>query len=281
MADNFCYFNGKVVRFGEIKISPFDLGFVRGYGIFDAMRTANGSLFCFSEHWKKFQSSAQELNLKIPVNEVEFGEIIKILLEKNNFKEMAVKTVLTGGVSKNGFVKEGKETFLIIVDDLDNFILAPEVYRNGAKIISREYARPHPEMKNLNYLFPLSIQKEKNQKEALEIVYKSKGKILECSSSNIFMVKDGVIITAKNNIFKGTTRNLVLELAKKNNFKVEKRDIEEEEFYLADEIFLTATYKKIVPVVRVDERMIGGEQIGPVIRKMMEILNNFIETYKE
>ena len=69
MKDSFCYFNGDIIKFGEIRIDPFDLGFVRGYGIFDAMRTANGVPFCLDEHWKKLEKSAQELNFKLTVSQ--------------------------------------------------------------------------------------------------------------------------------------------------------------------------------------------------------------------
>lgn len=281
MKDNFCYFNGEILRFSEIKISPFDLGFVRGYGIFDAMRTANGVPFCLNEHWEKFNSSAQLLNLEIPLTKEQFKEIIRELQEKNNFKEMGIKTILTGGESENGFIRSNRVTFLIIVDNLVNFNLAPEFYKEGVKIISYEHRRSLAEIKNLNYLFPLNIQKQKNDAGALEIVYKKDGKILECSTSNIFIVKNGCIITTQENIFQGTTRNLVISLARKKSFPLEEREINQEEFMSADEIFLTATYKKIVPVVKVDKTTVNNGKIGIITQTLMQKLDDFIANYKE
>lgn len=279
MKDNFCYFNGEILKFKEIKISPFDLGFVRGYGIFDAMRTANGIPFCFDEHWKKFEKSSRFLDLKVPLNKEGFRKTIKLLLEKNNFKEMAIKTILTGGESKNGFTREDGETFLILADDLNNYLLDEEIYRQGVKVITKEYERSCPEIKNLNYLFPLNLQKEKKQSGAMEIVYVNRGKISECSTSNIFMVKNGTIITPKKDVFSGTLRNLVIRLAKENDLLVEERDIAKEEFEKADEIFLTATYKKIVPVVKVDEGDVAEGKIGRLTEELIRLLDNFINNY--
>lgn len=276
----YCYWNGEIVKVDDVKINPYDLGFMRGYGIFDAMRTANGVLFCFDEHWDKFNKSAQELGLKINISKKEFKNIINILVEKNNLKEAAVKTILTGGKSDNGFLKsEDRETILILVDDLNKFTVSGEYYEKGWRLMSLEFGRYLPEIKTLNYLVPIKNQKEKINNNAQEIVYKKDGNILECSTSNLFIVKDDAIVTPQKNIFLGTIRNLVIELAKKNNLEVEERDIKEEEFLSAQEVFLTATYKKIVPVVEVDDKLIGDGKVGDKTKKLMGLFDEFVKNY--
>ncbi|KKP67740.1 MAG: Aminotransferase class IV [Candidatus Moranbacteria bacterium GW2011_GWE1_35_17] len=278
--NKYCYYDGKVVELNEVKISPYDLGFMRGYGIFDAMRTANRALFCFNEHWNKFEKSTRELGLKIPISQEEFKNVVDVLLEKNNLKEAAIKTILTGGKSDNGFYKsEDKETFLILVDDLDKFAVAEEFYKKGWKLISLEYQRYLPEIKSLNYLAPIKNQKEKTNSNAQEIVYKKDGNILECSTSNLFIVKDGIIVTPQKNIFLGTVRNLVIDIAKSNNFILEERNIAIDELLSAEEVFVTATYKKIVPVINVDNVMIGNGKVGDVTNKLIELLNELIKNY--
>jgi len=280
MKDNFCYFNGETVKFSEIKISPFDLGFVRGYGIFDALRTtANGAPFCLREHWEKLEKSARELCLNLPISQNDFEKIILELLKINNLKEAAVKTILTGGQSSNGFKSAEGFTFLIIASDLQDFSLQDLVYQEGVKIISHEHQRFLPEIKHLNYLIPLSLRKIKEEKSAFEILYKKDGKILECSTSNIFLVKDNCLITAQEKVFKGTTRNLTLELARKNGLKTEERAIDFSEIETADEIFLTATYKKIVPVVQIDEIKIGNGQAEKTTKTVMDLLDEFLANY--
>lgn len=277
--NKYCYCNGEIVKLNEVKISPYDLGFMRGYGIFDAMRTTDGTLFCFDEHWNKFSKTAQELDLELPISKKDFEKIVSTLLKKNNLEEGAIKTILTGGQSNNGFVKLDNPTMLILVDDLNNFLIDEESYQKGWKIMSLESKRFLPEMKTLNYLVPIKNQREKIKNEAQEIVYKKDGKIIECSTSNIFMVKNKILVTPRNDVFLGTVRNLVVKLARDNNFKIEERDIEIDEFLLADEIFLTATYKKIVPVVRVDNDVIGDGQVGETTKRLMGILNEFMKNY--
>jgi len=279
MKDNFCYFNGDIIRFNEIVISPYDLGFVRGYGIFDAMRTANGIPFCFNEHWSKLELSAKNLGLRIPVSKLEFKEIINILFKKNNFKEMAIKTVLTGGESENGFTRANMPTFMIIVDELDKFCASQDLYKFGCKVIFCEYQRFLPEIKTLNYLEPLRIQVQRDKENAQEILYKKDGNVLECSTSNIFMVKDGKLITPLKDVFLGTMRNLIIEIAKKNDIQVEEREISLVEFLEADEIFLAATYKKIIPVTNIDGNILRGKVIGKTTTKLMRLVNEFIESY--
>lgn len=275
----YCYCSGEIMELNEVKISPYDLGFMRGYGIFDAMKTANGALFCFDEHWDKFKKSAQEMGLVLDISKEEFKDAISTLLEKNNIKEAAIKTILTGGESPNGFSKSAKSTMLILVDDLSNFAVSAEVYQKGWKLISLEFQRCLPEIKTLSYLVPIKNQEEKIKNGAQEIVYKKDGNILECSTSNIFMVKDGAIITPRENVFLGTARNLVIQIAQRNGFEVVERNIKVEEFLAADEVFLTATYKKIMPVVEVDKGVIGDGQVGKKTKKLIELLDEFIKNY--
>ena len=279
--NRYCYYNGVIVELGEVKISPYDLGFMRGYGIFDAMRTTNGTLFCFDEHWNKFEKSAQDLGLKLPIAKKDFKDAVDVLLKKNNLKEGAIKTILTGGESNNGFNKLENSTLLILVDDLNKFLVAPEFYEKGWKIILLESQRFLPEIKTLNYLIPIKNQDNKIAHGAQEIVYKKEGKILECSTSNIFMIKDGVIVTPRENIFLGTVRNLVIEIAKKNGFEVIERDIEMDEFLLADEVFITATYKKIIPVVNIDSTLINDGAVGEKTKELMKLLDEFMENYSQ
>lgn len=271
------YFNGKIIASDKIKISPYDLGVLRGYGVFDVMRTQNGKLFLLKDHWKRLQNSARELNLKIPVSKKELQEIIIKLLKLNGFKESIIRTVLTGGTSKDGFTFENKESFYILIERFSP--LPRECFTKGVNVITLEYLRDVPEAKIINYIAAIKNQKEKNKRRSLEIIYTSKGKALEASTSNLFIIKNGKLITPKKNILLGITRKLTMKLAKENGFKVFEREIKTGELFSADEMFLTASNKDIVPVVKADGKKIGDGKVGKITKDLMKIFQKFAENY--
>jgi len=271
------YFNGKITTLSEMKISPYDLGLLRGYGVFDVMRTQNGKPFLFEDHWKRLQNSAKELNLKLPVGKEEFKKNIRKLLKINSFDKSTIRTVLTGGLSRDGFTFENRETFYILIEKFKP--LADEYFSRGVNVITLEYLRDIPEAKITNYIAAVKNQEEKKKKRALEIMYTHKGKVLEMSTSNLFVIKNGKLITPKRNILFGVTRKLIIKLAKKSGFNVREREIKISELFSAVEIFLTATNKNIVPVVKVDGKKIGNGKVGKVTIDLMGIFKEFAESY--
>ncbi len=271
------YFNGKIMALNKIRINPYDLGFLRGYGVFDVMRTQGNKPFLFEWHWKRFQDSAKRLNLKITISKKECENAIKKLLKLNGFKKATIRIILTGGASKNGFSFEDKETLCILIEKF--FPLPQEFFKEGASVITFEYLRDMPKAKITNYIAAIKMQEEKKKKKALEIIYTHKGKALEASTSNFFIVKKGKLITPKENILLGITRNLVADLAKKNGFKIQEREIKISELFSADEVFLTASNKDIVPIVKVDGKKIADGKVGKATRDLMDIFKNFSENY--
>lgn len=283
----FGYFNGKITALDKIKISPYDLGFLRGYGVFDVMCTQNGKPFLLDEHWKRLRNSAKKLNLKIPISADGYKKIISKLLLLNKFKKSSIRAILTGGLSDNGFAYCAEETFVILIEKFQQ--LPKEIYEKGAGVITVEYERQIPIAKICNYVEAIRNQNRKEKNRALEIIYIKNKKAMEASTSNFFIVKNGKLITAKNGILVGTTRNLVIKLAKKARlagasskragYKVEERDIAERELYSADEVFLTATNKDIVPVVKIDGKKVGDGKVGKNTKVLMEEFKKFVEKY--
>jgi branched-chain amino acid aminotransferase len=280
MSDRFCYFNGDILADDKIFISPEDLGFVRGYGIFDAMRTVNGKLFLFDSHWDRLKSSVEELNIKINLSKKEFEGVINNLLEKNKFKESAIKTIITGGVSEDGItMKDSEPTIFIAVKDLKDFLPSEELKEKGIGVITLDFARFLPNLKTLNYVAAIKSQKEKERFEAKDIIYIKEGDVLEGSTSNVFIVKDGKIITPNNNILKGTFRDFIIRIAKKNNIKIEERNVSEKELLEADEVFVTGTYKSILPVVKINDMLVSNGSSGKTTKELMFLVEEFIRKY--
>lgn len=275
---DFCYLNGKILPFEKAVINLNDIGILRGYGAFEALKTVNGKIFLFDEHFERLKKSAEYLGIKLPVTKTEIKEIIYELIKKNKIKNAAVRIVLTGGRSANTInFNSGSSTFYILVSELAP--LKSEFYNNGAKLITLEYFRQIPELKTTAYLRAIKeINKRQKKEKFFEILYTDKGNILECATSNFFIFKDNKLITAYKGILRGTMRNLVINLAKVE-FTAQESAIKIKDLNSATESFITATNKNILPVVKIDNKKIGDGRPGKNTKKLMEMLKEFMDKY--
>jgi len=276
----YCYFNGKIIEEKNACISPYDLGVLRGYGVFDFMCTSpNKKPFLLNKHWTRLKNSAKDLQLKPPITRNEFEQIVEKLIKKNSYKNIAIRTVLTAGISTNGIAVPGKPTFYILVQNINNLLPDNKLYTTGAKIITHDFKRDNYTSKTTNYIEAIKLQKQKNKKNAIEILYYNKNKILECSTSNIFIIKRGKVFTPKDNILFGITRQLVIELLKKNNIPIEEKGVTLKQLLDADEVFLTGSAKHILPITKVDSQKIGNGKVGKITKNITELYMNYFNNY--
>lgn len=265
----FGYINGDVVLEEDIRINPRDIGILRGYAVFDVMPIFNKNPFLSLEHWERLARSANTLSLTLPISFEQWVAVIKDLLQKNDLQNASVRTVLTGGVSENAFEPNLTQlTFYVLMDVWREIPL--EWFRKGVDVITKPYMRKFPEAKTVDYVFPISYLAEKKARGAVEIIYLSDGNLLEASTSNACIVSKGKIISPKIKVLGGITKKHVLSLAREMGFIVEERDVSASEMFAADELFLTGSYKNILPVVRVDEQNIGDGIVGNVTKKIAQ-----------
>lgn len=274
----YCYINGKILPTDKaILIRSDDIGLLRGYAINDAMIAYGNHLFLFDEHYKRFSTGAKKLHLKVPVSKKEFSSILKKLVAKGGFKESTLKIYLTGGKTKDGLSYDyNSPTFYILLGKLER--LPARIYAQGGKLITYEHQRQFPEIKTTNYITSVILQQERIKKGAVEILYFSDGKVREASTSNFFMFKGNTLITPKKKILLGTTRNVVLTLAKKK-FKIEERDISLKELKGATEAFITSTYKEVLPITYIDGRKVGKGIVGENVKYLMKAFENFVKNH--
>ena len=263
----YCCFNGKIAPEKEAGVSLRDLGVLRGYGVFEVMIFRAGEIFIFSEHFKRLTKSSFELGLKIPTTQKNLENLIKKLVAKNNLKEAIVRIFLTGGISSDGMNVGKIPTLFILVDEYKKF--PPACYKRGIKLIIAKYQREIPGLKTSNYVQAIKLQKLRKKKKAFEILYIQNGLVLEATTSNFFIFKGNTLITPKNNVLLGTTRNFVIKIAK-SKFKTIERDIKRTELSQASEAFITATIKKVMPVVKIENLKIGDGKVGKNTKWLME-----------
>jgi len=269
------FLNGKFVNKNKAKIKVNDLGLLRGYGVFDYLRTYNRIPFHLNEHLVRFFDSAKRFNLKIPYSKEEIKNILFKLIKKNK-GELTFRIILTGGESSDGKISK-KPNFFIIVEKPLSY---PAIfYQKGIKVITLNYLRDFPEIKSLNYALALSYWQKVLKEKAQEILYLFKNRIYEASTSNFFIIKNGVIFSPKENVFEGVTKKVVIQLAKKYGFKIKEKKLFLDEILRADEIFITATSKEIMPVVKIDNHLINKEKVGEITKKLIEIFKEYTNNY--
>jgi len=271
----FYYLNGKIVEKDKALIQVNDLGLLRSYGIFDYFRTYRQIPFHIEDHLNRFFGSASSLNLKPPVSKKEIKKVIDELIKKNkDLKEMSFRMVLTGGLTEDAKTSE-KPTFFIIVNKAH--VYPEKAYKQGVKLVTLDYCREFPQTKTINYLWAVSQWKNILNKKASEILYVSEGKVLEASTSNFFMVKNKILFTPQNEILGGVTRKIVIKVAKENGIKVVEKTLSLKEVLKADESFLTATDKEIMPVVRINKFKIKTGQVGETTKKLIGLYREYIK----
>jgi len=270
MTEPVAYLNGQFLPLAEAKLGILDLGVLRAYGVYEGITIIGGEPFRFEDHWERFVRSAAALSLTIPIEKDAFKDALREIARRNAPGARATaRVVLTGGEALGGLEHvPGRESFFINAEPA--FALNPAVFMDGASLISSEHQRYLPEMKTIGYTHAVLLQPARREANALEILYHQGGSMLECSTSNAFIVKGGAVITPEKAILQGITRKVVLELAREAGYPIETRAVAMEEMRDADEVFITSSFKDVVPVISVDGREVGEGKPGPVTRDLME-----------
>ena len=251
-----------------------DLSIQRGYGIFDFLRSVNGVPLFLQDHLDRFYASAKEMHLPVRKNRQELSNIISELIKRTEVFEGGIRITLTGGNSADSY--HLAEPNLIITSNPVN-TATKEDFAKGYSVITHAYQREIPHVKSINYLMAVWLQPLVKEMKADDILYFNKESITEFPRCNVFVVsQDGKLVTPANNILKGITRKQILQLAK-DSMEVEERDILVDELPNAKEIFLTATTKKIIPVLKVDNIIVGDGKPGMITAALYE---KFLELEK-
>ena len=262
MIKPFCFSVDQIVSSEEARVHPLDIGLIRGYAIFDFFRTVHFQPLFLDDYLERFISSAQRLRLPLALSKEDLERVIFLLIEKNKLEQGGIRMVLTGGVSDNHFSPTAGSLF-IFCEALQ--MPSAEKYEHGVKLLSEEYIRPLAGIKTTNYTLPVWLSSSWKDVAAEDVVYHFNGIISESSRSNIFMVKNGELATPASNILLGVTRRNVLKLAG----GAQERDITLTELLNADEVFMTSTTKRILPVTQIDGTLIKDGRPGPFTQGLM------------
>jgi len=280
------YIDGKYYDKADAKVSVFDHGLLYGDGVFEGIRIYNSKVFRIKEHIERLYESAKAIILEIPMTKEEMKAAVEDAVKVNERKDGYIRLVITRGEGSLGLDPASckKATVIIIVSDIQ--LYPKEYYEKGIALVTVTSRRIpseclDPRIKSLNYLNNIMAKLEAKQAGCLEaVMLNTQGFVAECTADNIFIVKEGRLLTPSvyHGALEGITRQTVMEIAEKIGIKSEETTLAPYDLYTADECFLTGTGAEIVPVVKIDGRVIGDGVPGKVTKMLVENFKKYVSS---
>jgi len=272
------YIDNDFIASGEPVIPVTDLAVLRGFGVFDFLRTYNRVPFHLRDHLLRLERSAKLLGLPMPRPLSEIGEIVVEGVRRSDHAECNIRLVITGGESADGITPGNNPRLLIMITKAS--ALPPESYSKGVRVITFFQERYLPGAKSINYIPAIICQREAKSRGAIESIYLDRnGYLLEGTTSNFFVVIGNRVITPPcDRVLYGITRQVILDLIR-NHMEITERTIHRDELRLANECFLSSSVREVTPIIGVDSITIGDGIPGPMTKKIMELFRGYTSDY--
>lgn len=271
------YLDGKLVKKEDACVSVFDHGLLYGDGVFEGIRSYDLLVFKLREHIDRLYASAHGISLRIPMTKEQMTKAILSTLKANKLKDAYIRAVVTRGVGDLGLDPRNcrKPTVFIIADKIK--LYPEEFYKKGLSIVTVPTRRNipealNPQIKSLNYLNNILGKIEAINAGVPEaVMLDQNGFVTEGTGDNIFMIKNGVLLTppVHAGVLNGITRLAVLGLAPLVGLKAQESALTRFDLFTSDEMFLTGTAAEIIPVIRMDGRSIGSGSVGSLTTKLI------------
>lgn len=270
------FLNGFFVDSENARVSVLDRGFCYGDGLFETMRSYNGRIFRLDLHVERLYRSAPLIYLDLPVTRKELTAIVRETLRTNGIQDAIVRLTLTRGESSGGLRINPKAPPTLVVSVRPVDPLPGQMYKDGVNIclISSSASKIPgltPQVKSGNYLSRILLREMAATNKCQEaILLDEHDRITDGTTSNIFIVRDKVLLTPQINeyVLPGITRHVVLDIARNMNIPCREQTLTKDDVYSADEVFLTNTGIEILPVQQADNHVIGDGKPGPLTQSL-------------
>ena len=260
------YNNGQFIETGKMSVSVDNLGINRGYGAFDFFGVINHNPFYLERHLDRFMRTIELLRLEISCNRNEIQSLIEETIHRNSVSDFQIKLFALPLLPDSaGSLKSGLYILPVKVAHYDD-----ELYSKGARLITKNYTRFLPEAKSTNYLPMVFWYAELLEQQATDVLYLTGHVVRETSRANIFVVKNGTVFTPGEGMLKGITRSIVFDILSGLSIQLVTDELLINDLLNADEIFISSTTKKIMPVVEINGEKIGGGSVGQITKRIME-----------
>jgi branched-chain amino acid aminotransferase len=273
--------NGRVFDQDHAVVSVFDHGFLYGEGIYETLRTYNGEPFLFDRHMRRLRASAAMLSLAVPLDNdaiaARFRDTLAAARLGDAGQEAYIRILVTRGVGDLTYDPSACPEPTIVVIVKAQVDLAAEAYERGVTVAIVGVVRNHPGtvnplIKSNNLLNSAMAMQEAIRKGAFEGVMRNyRGELAECTTANLFVVKNGAALTPPLDagLLAGITREFLFEVGQRIGIEVREQVLHDQDLLEADEAFLTSTTRELVPITRVDDRVVGGGSPGPVTKALL------------
>jgi len=272
------FIDGKYCAERDAKVSVFDHGLLYGDGVFEGIRAYNGRVFKLREHIDRLFYSAKAILLTVPMSHAALMRATIETCRRNKLRDAYIRLVVTRGVGTLGLnPRRCKRPSVIIIAGKIQ-VYPAELYAKGMDIVTVPTVRNlhsavNPAIKSLNYLNNILAKIEANNAGVEEaVMLNAEGYVAEGTADNLFIIKNGTLATPplSAGALYGITRGTVMELAGQAGLQVSEPNLTRYDLFNADECFLTGTGAEIMPVVKVDGRVIGSGKPGPFTRRLVE-----------
>ena len=270
--------NGVVTDSDQAVVSVFDHGFLYGDGVFETLRTYNRQPFLLDRHLARLRASADRLALDVPPPDGDLETRMRETMRRvNPGGEVTIRMLVTRGVGDLTYDPTACSHPTIVIIVRPHRDTPDAMLRDGVSVVVASVLRNHPRsvdpsIKSNNLLNNVLAMQEAIRQGAHEaILLNHRGELAECSQSNLFAVRDGVVLTPPLDagLLEGVTRNFLFEVGADIGVSVHEAVLREADLKRVDELFITSTTREVIPVVRVGERPIGSGRPGPIASRLL------------
>jgi D-alanine transaminase len=276
----FAILDGKMINRSEAKVDVEDRGYQFGDGVYEVIRVYNGRMFTGTEHLNRFVKSLDSIGITLPYTMDHLKKLLEELIAKNNLQIGTIYMQITRGVAPRNHAFPAEHVSPCLVAYTKEVVRPLESLNTGVKAIVTEDLRwLRCDIKSLNLLGNLLAKQKAAVEGCFEAIQHRSEDVTEGSSSNIFIVKNGVVSThqSDNLILKGITKDLILQVCASKNIVVEERTFTLDELAQADEVFLSSTTCEVMPIIEVDGKSVADGLPGPVTKRLQEMFEQEIE----
>jgi branched-chain amino acid aminotransferase len=269
------YIGGQWVHPDKASISVNDIGVLRGYNVFESLRTYDRRPFHLDLHLTRLYHSAKLIEMEIPWSSEQIAAIVREIIARNTYRHAAIRLLVTGGESEDGMLPSGEPLLVAMITPLGERDM--ERFAQGCMLITTKLQRISPEAKTANYIAAVRALKEATRRGATDALFVNEREhVLEATRSNFFIFRGDTLITPRRGILLGITRNVVLELAR-STFTIEERPILLEELALVGEAFITSSSREITPVVQIDDLIIADGKPGQRTYQLEQLFSEMVD----